>query len=128
MAQKIFKYRGKTIEELKKLSTEDFAKLLPARQRRSILRRNKSNAQKAFAKKLGRKSNNVKTHRRDVVILPTMVGKIFQIHNGKTFVPVAIQEEMIGHFFGEFAVTRNKVKHSAPGIGATRSSASVSVK
>src|SRR3989338_10202310 len=88
MAQKIFKYRGKTIEELKKLSTEDFAKLLPARQRRSILRRNKSNAQKAFAKKLGRKSNNVKTQRRDVVILPTMVGKIFQIHNGKTFAPI----------------------------------------
>ena len=63
-----------------------------------------------------------------MITLPEMVGKMIKVHNGKEFVPVAIIEEMIGHYLGEFALTRNRVEHSAPGIGATRSSASLSVK
>ena len=57
-----------------------------------------------------------------------MVGKIIQIYNGKTYLPVTIIEEMIGHRLGEYAFTRNRVAHSAPGVGATRSSAALSVR
>lgn len=63
-----------------------------------------------------------------MIVLPEMVGKLIQVHNGKIFAPVAITDEMIGHYLGEFALTRQKVKHSAPGIGATKSSAAASVK
>jgi len=63
-----------------------------------------------------------------MIVLPEMVGMVIKIYNGKEFTPVTIIEEMIGHYFGEFALTRKKVEHSAPGIGATRSSASLSVK
>jgi len=50
------------------------------------------------------------------------------VHNGKEFVPIDITIDMLGHRLGEFSVTRQKVKHGAAGIGATRSSASASVK
>jgi small subunit ribosomal protein S19 len=57
-----------------------------------------------------------------------MVGMRISVYNGKTFVPIDIEGEMIGHRLGEFSVTRNKVKHGSAGVGATRSSASRSVK
>jgi small subunit ribosomal protein S19 len=126
MAQKEFTYRGKTLEELQAMSVNDFSELLPARQRRS-LKRGLTDTKKIFLKKLERK-NNVKTHCRDMIILPAMVGKTIRIHKGKEFVAIEIQPEMIGHFLGEFALTRNKVSHSAPGVGATRSSSAVSVR
>ena len=63
-----------------------------------------------------------------MIILPEMVGKVIKVHRGNRFEPIRIQEEMIGHYLGEFVLTRRHVKHSAPGIGATRSSASISVK
>ena len=71
---------------------------------------------------------NIETHCRDMIILPEMIGKTIKIHKGKEFVQVMIMENMIGHYLGEFALTRNRVEHSAPGIGATRSSAALSVK
>jgi ribosomal protein S19 len=49
-------------------------------------------------------------------------------YNGKTFLPVDIIAEMLGHRLGEFSPTRTKVKHGSAGVGATRSSASRSVK
>ena len=79
-------------------------------------------------KKLRANEKNIETHCRDMIILPEMVGKTIKIHQGKEFMPVIIEEGMIGHYLGEFAMTRKKVAHSAPGIGATRSSASLSVK
>lgn len=127
MAKKEFTYKGKTLEELKKLSIMEFAKLVPSRQRRT-LKKGFSEEQKRFLKKLEKKKSNVKTHCRDMIILPNMVGKIVRVYNGHDFVPLTIQEEMIGHYLGEFALTRRNVAHSAPGIGATRSSASVSVR
>ena len=57
-----------------------------------------------------------------------MIGLTIQVYNGKTYVPVRIITEMLGHRLGEFSVTRGKVQHGAPGIGATRSSAAMSVK
>jgi len=127
MARKEFTYRGKSLEELKTLSINEFAELLPARQRRS-LKKGLTETQKTFVRKLEKKGTNVKTHCRDMIILPKMVGKIIRIYNGKEYVALTIEDEMIGHFMGEFAQTRRGVSHSAPGVGATRSSASISVR
>jgi len=127
MALREFKYRGKTLEELKKFSIEEFAKLIPSRQRRS-LKRGFNDEQKKLLKKIQDNNKNIKTHCRDFIILPKMVGMMIKVHNGKEFTPIIIQEEMIGHFLGEFALTRKRVAHSAPGVGATRSTASLSVK
>ena len=70
----------------------------------------------------------IRTHRRDMVVLPTFVGKTIAIHNGSGFLPIEIKPEMIGHYFGEFAMTRSSVTHSGPGVGATKSSKHVALK
>jgi len=70
----------------------------------------------------------IKTHARDMVVLPEMVGLTIHVHNGKEFVPVKIEPEMIGHYLGEFAITNKPVKHGTPGIGASRSSMYVPLK
>lgn len=127
MAKKEFTFKGKTIEELKKLSLSEFSQLLTARQRRTI-KRGFTDQQKILLNKLRSDKKNIETHCRDMIILPEMAGKTIKVYQGKEFVPVAIDEEKIGHYLGEFILTRKKVTHSAPGIGATRSSASLSVK
>lgn len=128
MAKKDFTYRGRTLDELKGLSLGEFAELLPARQKRT-LKRGLTEEQKRFLKKLeGKTEKPVKTHCRDMIVLPSMVGRTIRIHKGNDFVAVIIQPEMMGHYLGEFALTRKKVEHQAPGIGATRSSSSISVR
>jgi small subunit ribosomal protein S19 len=127
MAKKEFTYRGKTMDELKKLSINEFAELVPSRLRRS-LKRGFTDAQKKLIVDVKAKDNNIKTHCRNMTILPEMVGMTIGIYNGKEFTKIIIQEEMLGHILGEFSLTRKKVSHSAPGIGATRSSAAMSVK
>ena len=62
------------------------------------------------------------------MIIPDMIGTTIHIHSGKLFTPILITEEMLGHYLGEFALTRTKVKHSAPGIGATKSSTAIASK
>ena len=117
------------MEELKKMDLKELGKLMPARQRRTLAR-GFTDMQKRFLKKIesAKPGEKIKTHCRDMVVLPNMVGLLILIYNGKMFVPVTITEEMIGHYLGEFSLTRSKVSHSAPGIGATRSSAALSVK
>ncbi len=127
MVKKEFTYRGKTLDELKKLSISEFSMLVPSRQRRS-LKRGFTEQQKILLKRVRAEKKNIETHCRDMIILPEMIGLTIRVHNGKEFIPVMIQEEMISHYLGEFVLTRNRVEHSAPGIGATRSSASLSVK
>lgn len=132
MAQKEFTFKGKRLDELKELSIQDFAKLLTARKRRSITR-GFTNQQKILLKKIekanaGQRKKPIKTHCRDMVIIPKMVGLLILVHQGKEFTQVQITEEMLGHVLGEFTQTRKKITHSAPGIGATRSSAAASVK
>lgn len=127
MAKKEFTFKGKTLEELKNMSLSELAQLLVARQRRAI-KRGFTDQQKRLLKKIRDNEKNIETHCRDMIILPEMVGTIIKIHQGKEFVPITIEASMIGHYLGEFALTRKKVTHSAPGIGATRSSASLSVK
>lgn len=124
---KIFLFRGKKAEELKKLSITEFADLLRARERRS-LKRGFTPAQKKLLEAMKKEKRDYKTHCRDMVIIPEMMEKTVRIHNGKEFVMIKITEEMLGHRLGEFAATRKKVAHSSPGIGATRSSASLSVR
>ena len=127
MAKKEFTFRGKNLDELKKLSVTAFAELLPSRQKRT-LKRGFTDQQKILLKLIRSKKNNIKTHCRDLIILPELVGITIRVFNGKVFSPITIQEEMIGHLLGEFIPTRKNVAHSAPGVGATRSSASISVK
>ena len=122
-------FRGKTIEELKQIDTREFAKFLKSRQRRAVLRQ--FDVIEKFISRCENKQKKgkvIKTHQRDLVVVPKMVGMAIQVYNGKQFIPVRIITEMLGHRLGEFSVTRTKVQHGAPGVGATRSSASLSVK
>jgi len=126
---KEFAYRGKSLEELKSLDTREFAKYLGADSRRSVLRH--FEVIEKFVKKCRKRAENgkpIRTHLRDLVIVPNMVDYTIFIHNGKEFVQIKMMPEMLGHRLGEFAQTRRKVEHGAPGIGATKSSASMSVK
>ncbi len=118
---KVFNYKGKTIDELKKMSLDNFAKIIPTRLRRSLLK-GFSDRQKKFLEKLRKSEKPVKTHCRDIVIIPEMVGKKIMIHNGKEWISKDITSEMLGHRLGEFSPTRKRVMHSAPGVGATKSS------
>ena len=132
MAKKIFTYRGKTVEELQKMDLKEFAELVPARQRRSLTR-GFTEAQKRLLEKIrkakaGLQNKPIKTHCRDMIVLPEMIGLKLMIHKGKEFIPVVILEDMVGHFLGELTLTRQRIQHSAPGVGATKSSASFSVK
>ncbi|MBD3252455.1 30S ribosomal protein S19 [Candidatus Pacearchaeota archaeon] len=127
--KKEFRYREKTIEELKKMEIREFAKLLKSNEKRTAFRQT-DEIQKFIirANKKMKKNKAIKTHLRYLIIVPQMIGMRILVHSGKEFVPVNITEEMLGHRLGEFSVTRNKVKHGSAGVGATRSSASRSVK
>ena len=122
-------YRGKMIEELQGMDTREFAKLLKSRSRRAVLRQFDviENFVSASKKKM-EAGKDIRTHLRHLVIVPNMVGMKIAIYNGKEFLPIQIIKEMLGHRLGEFSLTRRKVEHGAAGIGATKSSASRSVK
>ena len=66
---------------------------------------------KAEASRGAARPTPIKTWSRRSTILPDFIGLTFQVHNGKTFVPVAVSEEMVGHKFGEFAPTRTFQGH-----------------
>lgn len=133
--KKEFTYRGFNMEQLNAMplwpegEEDDFiVGLLPSRVRRS-LGRGLSMENEHFIERVARSSTNtIRTHRRDVPILPQFVGRRIAIHNGQHFVEIDIKPEMIGHYLGEFAVTRRGVTHSGPGVGATRSSKHVPLK
>lgn len=116
-------YRGQTSEQLKTLGIRESAKFLPARSRRTVLRN--FDAIERFVKRCEAKTakkKKIKTHLRDLVIVPKLVGLTISVHNGKNFQDVLITLDMVGHKLGEFAVTRAKVTHTSMGIGATKSS------
>jgi small subunit ribosomal protein S19 len=125
---RIFKYKGKTLEELKSMSLEEFSKLLSSRSRRSLLR-GLTNRQKKLLEHIRKDPEKFhRTHERDMVILPEMVDIKFGIYNGKEYKTVTVEPEMLGHRLGEFALTRQRVLHSAPGAGATRGSKHIPLK
>lgn len=126
--KKEFQYRGHTLDELKKMSLKELKEVLPARARRS-LDRGLNIEEKAFLEKIEKKDKDIyRTHRREMIILPKFVGKRIAIHNGSEFEVVKIEPEMIGHYLGEFTLTRKDVEHSGPGVGATRSSKYIPLK
>ncbi len=127
MAKKEFRYKGKAMEELKSMSVDEFMKIVPSRIRRS-LKRGIPEQHKKVLEKVRKGKKNIKTHCRDMVVFPEMVGHVIKIHTGKEFMPITIQEGMIGHMLGELAMTRKRIAHSSPGVGATKSSASMSLK
>lgn len=122
-----FTYRGYTAAELKKMDLNQLAALLPSRQRRKIKRGFTEDEQNIIdAVKAG--DTKIKTHMREMIILPEMIGVTFEIHNGKEWKAVEVIPEMIGHYIGEFAMTRKPVQHGSAGIGATRGSKYVPLK
>jgi len=129
---KEFRYRGRSLEELSSMSTEALLKLLPSRARRSLNRGVSEEKRKiledARAIKEGRLQGQIKTHARDMIVLPSMVGLTIGVHNGKEFVPLEVKPEMIGRYLGEFVITNKKVVHGTPGIGSSRSSLYVPLK
>ncbi|XP_027625368.1 40S ribosomal protein S15 [Tupaia chinensis] len=131
-----FTYRGVDLDQLLDMSYEQLMQLYSARQRRRLnrgLRRKQHSLLKRLrkAKKEAppmEKPEVVKTHLRDMTILPEMVGSMVGVYNGKTFNQVEIKPEMIGHYLGEFSITYKPVKHGRPGIGATHSSRFIPLK
>jgi small subunit ribosomal protein S19 len=129
---KEFRYRGKSLDELNAMSTESLLGLLSSRARRSLNRGVSEEKRKlledARAIKEGKLEGEIKTHARDMVILPTMVGLKIGVHNGREFVPLEVKPEMIGRYLGEYVITNKKVVHGTPGIGSSRSSLYVPLK
>ena len=128
-----FTYRGHTLDELQDLSLEDVAELLPARQRRSIERGLSAEKEKLLekAREAGEEetaNDPIRTHLRDMPVLPEFVDLTFSVYTGQSFERVRVEPEMIGHYLGEFQLTRSDVEHGQAGIGATRSSKFVPLK
>jgi small subunit ribosomal protein S19 len=128
-----FTYRGHTLDELQEMALEDVVELLPARQRRSIQRGLSVEKQKLLdeareADPEETANDPIRTHLRDMPIVPSMVGLHFAVHNGQSFERVEVEPEMLGHYLGEFQLTRQDVEHGQAGIGATRSSKFVPLK
>ena len=116
------------------MSMDEFIKLLPSRQRRSLVK-GLTNEQRILMEHVrqarredGGKPVSVKSHCRDMIVIPEMLGLTLQLHSGKEYVAVEVRPEMIGHYVGEFAITNQKVVHGTPGIGASRSSMYVPLK
>lgn len=123
-----FVFHGKSLEEIEKMSLEDFSHLLKSRQRR-VLKRGLTEKQKKLLENIRKDPKKFhRTRSREMIILPEMIGTRIGVHNGKEYVAVDVRPEMLGHRLGEFAPTRKPVKHSSPGFGATRSSKFVPLK
>ena len=128
MAKK-FLYHGKTAEELAAMPMDAFIKMIPSNLRRTMKR-----ASPKIKRFLGRirkakpANKTVRTQIREMPILPEMVGMRFKVYNGKEFQDVVVSAEMLGRRLGEYSHTTKMVKHSGPGIGATRGSKSVDLK
>ena len=134
MSRRQYTYRGLTPEQLEKLPMDEFIALLPARQRRSLLRglpprhiRLLEKIRKIHAEERQHKTV-VRTHCRDMIVIPEMIGTRLAVHNGREFLPATVTPEMVGHYLGEFAPTTKVVNHGMPGVGATRSSQYVPLK
>ncbi len=129
---KKFEFRGMSMEELEKVPLEKLFQMFPSRQRRSLTRGITDGKRKLIeeikAAKAGKNKNPIKTHVRDLIILPYMVGVTVNVFSGKEFQAVNIVPEMISHYLGEYVITNKRVTHGAPGVGASRSSLYVPLK
>ncbi len=133
---KEFSLRGKNFEELKSMSIDEFARLLTSRERRS-LKRGMTEQQKNLLEKIKKYPEKFhKTHLRNMIILPEMVGKKFGVYKGgaaegdksNKWVTLPVTQQMVGFRLGDFAIPVKRVQHSAPGIGASKSTKHASMK
>lgn len=122
-----FTYRGYSVADLQQMALSELLVLMPARARRKFDRGLSREHEKLLAD-LRSGDEKIRTHLRDMIIMPEMVGRTLEIHNGKEFQKVEIQPEAVFHYLGEFALTRRRVSHGSAGIGATRSSKYVPLK
>ena len=122
-----FTYRGFRLEELRKMGMSELVPVMPSRVRRKITR-GLTKGEENLLSRFRNGDAKIRTHLRDMVIMPEMVGKEVEIYNGKEYLKVEIQPEAVFHYLGEFALTRRKVTHGSAGIGATRSSKYVPLK
>jgi small subunit ribosomal protein S19 len=122
-----FTYHGFRLDEMKAMGVSELVPIMPARVRRKF-RRGLTRSEENFLVKIRKGDDKIRTHLRDMVILPEMIGREIEVHNGKEFVKVEIQPEAVFHYLGEFALTRRRVTHGSAGIGATRSSKYVPLK
>jgi len=122
-----FTYRGYKIDELKAMGMSELLPLMPARVRRKI-NRGLNRSEETLLEKIREGDEKVRTHVRDMIVMPEMIGKTIEIYNGKEFLKVEFQPESVFHYLGEFALTRHKVTHGSAGIGATRGSKYVPLK
>ncbi len=128
---RLYTFRGKSADEIKKLNNEQFMQMLTSRQRRAMKRMGheyKELIAKVEEQKKEKPDKIIKTHIREAVILPAWLGLHFGVYNGKEFKDVIITDEMLGHRLGEFSFSTKRVLHSAPGIRATRGSKFLEVK
>ena len=127
-----FSYKGYDLEQLKKMSDDQLKEILPYAARRKMnrgIKLDKKILRAIEANKAGNPPKNmVKSHVRDLLILPNMVGIKFGIYNGKTFEQVEVKPDMIGYYIGDFVLPRKIVSHGKAGIGATKSSKNVAKK
>ena len=122
-----FTYRGYKIDELKAMGISELLPLMPARARRKIVR-GFSRGEETLLEKIRGGDEKVRTHLRDMIVMPEMIGKTIEIYTGKEFLKVEFQPESVFHYLGEFALTRKRVTHGSAGIGATRGSKYVPLK
>jgi small subunit ribosomal protein S19 len=122
-----FTYHGFRLEELQGMGISELLPVMPARTRRKITR-GLTRGEENFLARIRAGDDKIRTHLRDMIIMPEMIGKEIEIYNGKEFLKVEIQPEALFHYLGEFALTRRKVAHGSAGIGATRSSKYVPLK
>ncbi|XP_028408089.1 40S ribosomal protein S15-like [Dendronephthya gigantea] len=131
-----FTYRGVDLDQLLDLQSDNLMELVHARARRRFSRGLKRKPL-ALIKKLRKakkeappmeKPEVVKTHLRNMIVVPEMIGSVIGVYNGKTFNQIEVKPEMIGHYLGEFSITYKPVKHGRPGIGATHSSRFIPLK
>ncbi|KUK63890.1 30S ribosomal protein S19 [Methanoculleus sp.] len=122
-----FTYRGHSVEALQQMALSELLPIMPARVRRKFDRGLSRDHEKLLAN-LRAGDGTIRTHLRDMIVMPEMVGRTLEIHNGKEFLAVEIQPEAVFHYLGEFALTRRRVSHGSAGIGATRSSKYVPLK
>lgn len=132
-----YTYKGVDLEDLVKMSREVFSKMLGGRGRRRLVKREVPHKYIRFYKKcvaakkdvpVGEKPKAVKTHLRDAIILPELVGSVVGIYNGKTFTPIEIKPDMIGRYLAEYSITYKPVKHGRPGVGASKGSSAISLR
>jgi small subunit ribosomal protein S19 len=122
-----FTYHGFRIEELKAMGISELLPVMPSRARRKI-KRGLSRGEEHLLTRFRAGDEKIRTHLRDMIIMPEMLGKEIEVYNGKEFLKVELQPESVFHCLGEFALTRRKVAHGSAGIGATRSSKYVPLK